>query len=251
MRYITLFVWLFLSGAAFAQSFPALTGRVVDNAQMLDPITRTALERKLQAYEDKSTDQVVIATINSLDGYEISDYANRLFRHWQLGQKGKNNGVLLLIAKEDRKVRIEVGRGLEGNLTDALSKYIIQGAIVPKFRAGDPSGGVSLATDNIISVLSGDAEELKRRSVRPEKQEEFDVTALIPVIIFIIIVLIMMRNMKSAHLRRNNPYAPSNNWVVLPAPTIGWGDGGGFSGGGGGFGGGGGDSGGGGASGSW
>jgi uncharacterized protein len=250
MRFLILTAWLFISITANAQTFPALTGRVIDNAQMIDPITRTALEQKLQTYYLKSTDQVVIATINSLEGYEMADYANRLFRHWQLGQKGKNNGVLLLISKGDRKVRIEVGRGLEGILTDALSKYIIQGAIVPKFKAGDPSAGISLAIDSIISVLSGDAEELKRRSVRPDKSDEFDITTLIPIIIFIIIVIIMLRNMKSAHLRRNNPYAPSNNWVVLPTPSSNWG-GGGFSSGDSGFSGGGGDSGGGGASGSW
>ena len=92
--------------------------------------------RGLEAFEQRSSDQVVVATIVTLGGENLEDYANRLFREWQLGQKGINNGVLFLIAKDDRKIRIEVGYGLEGTLTDALSKTIIETVIVPRFRAG-------------------------------------------------------------------------------------------------------------------
>src|SRR5919206_2706531 len=122
---------------ALAQpAFPPFTGRVVDAADLLRPEQRAALEAKLKAYEDRTTDQVVVATVPSLGGYEIEDYANRLYRHWQLGTKEKNNGVLLLVAPRERKVRIEVGYGLEGTLTDALSKVIIATAMAPRFKEG-------------------------------------------------------------------------------------------------------------------
>src|SRR5829696_6188717 len=116
---LTLLLFAFPS---FAQTFPPLTGRVVDAADLLKPEERAALEAKLKSHEDRTSDQVVVATLRSLEGFEIEDYANRLFRHWQLGQKGKDNGALLLVAPQERKVRIEVGYGLEGALTDALSK---------------------------------------------------------------------------------------------------------------------------------
>jgi uncharacterized protein len=142
--------------------FPALTGRVVDDAGVLDAATREALRAKLAAHEARTTDQIVVATVRSLNGNSVEDYANRLFRRWQLGQKGKNNGVLLLHAPSERKIRIEVGYGLEGTLTDAITKYIIANAITPRFKANDFAGGMTRGVDDIIKVLSGD-EELKRR----------------------------------------------------------------------------------------
>src|SRR5918993_2497506 len=150
--------------AALAQSFPQLTGRVVDAANLLKPEERAALEAKLKAHEDKTTDQVVVATLRSLEGTEIEDYANRLFRHWQLGQKGKDNGALLLVAPQERKVRIEVGYGLEGALTDALSKVIIATAIAPQFQKGNFAGGIDAGVDAMLSILTGDAEEWQRRA---------------------------------------------------------------------------------------
>ena len=100
----------------------------------------------------------------SLEGYRIEDYANRLFRHWQLGQKDKDNGALLLVAPKERKVRIEVGYGLEGALTDALSKVIITTAIAPQFQKGNFAGGIDAGVDAMLSILTGDAEEWQRRA---------------------------------------------------------------------------------------
>src|SRR4029079_8576450 len=108
-------------------------------------------------------------TIPSLDGEEIEPYANRLFRFWKLGQAGENNGVLLLVAKNDRKMRIEVGYGLEGTLTDLHTKLIIENDMVPAFRAGDFSGGISKAVDDMIMVLEGNPEELEARGKRNEQ----------------------------------------------------------------------------------
>jgi len=115
------------SSASVATSlkFPELTGRVVDGANMLSLAQKSSLNSRLAAFEGKSSDQVVVATIKSLEGNNLEDFANRLFRSWELGQSGENNGVLLLVARDDRKIRIEVGYGLEGTLTDALSSLII------------------------------------------------------------------------------------------------------------------------------
>jgi uncharacterized protein len=146
-----------------AADFPALTGRVVDDAGILDAATREALQAKLAAFEQRTGDQIVVATVKSLNGNSIEDYANRLFRRWQLGEKGKNNGVLLLHAPAERKVRIEVGYGLEGTLTDAIAKYIITNAITPRFKANDFAGGLTRGVDDIIKVLSGD-EEIKQQA---------------------------------------------------------------------------------------
>jgi uncharacterized protein len=144
--------------------YPALTGRVVDDAGVLDPATREALRQKLAAFEAKTGDQVVVATVKSLNGNSVEEYANRLFRRWQLGQRGKNNGVLLLHAPTERKIRIEVGYGLEGTLTDAIAKFIIQNAITPRFKANDFAGGMTRGVDDIIKVLDGGAEEFKQRT---------------------------------------------------------------------------------------
>ncbi len=145
-------------GPALAQSFPPLTGRVVDAANILKPEERTAIEAKLKAYEDKTTDQVVVATVPDLGGTTIEDYGNRLFRQWRLGTQDKDNGALLLVAPNERKVRIEVGYGLEGALTDALSKVIITTAIAPQFQKGDFAGGIDAGVDAMLSILTGDAE---------------------------------------------------------------------------------------------
>ena len=120
-----LLVWIMLCGAALAQNFPALSGRVIDAANLLSADARASLDQKLKAHEDKTSDQIVVATIASLENYDIADYANRLFRQWKLGQAKTNNGVLVLVAPNERKIRIEVGYGLEGSLTDAVSRVII------------------------------------------------------------------------------------------------------------------------------
>jgi uncharacterized protein len=166
--------------------FPALSGRVVDDAGVLDAATRESLRLRLAAHEATKTNQIVVATVKSLNGNSIEDYAIRLFRHWQLGQRGKNNGVLLLHAPAERKIRIEVGYGLEGTLTDAIAKYIIQNAITPRFKANDFAGGMTRGVDDIIKVLNGD-EELRRRADPPPPSSAFE--ALHAVVPFGLVVL--------------------------------------------------------------
>ena len=170
--------------------YPALSGRVVDDAGMLDAATRESLRAKLAAFEAKTTHQLVVATVKSLNGNSIEEYANRLFRRWQLGQRGTNNGVLLLHAPNERKIRIEVGYGLEGILTDAITKYIIQNAIAPRFKANDFSGGMTRGVDDIIKVLDGGAEEFKQRAA--PKPREFPADAFLMVIFAIVVITTSM-----------------------------------------------------------
>ena len=151
---------------ASAQTFPALTGRVVDDAGMLSPGTRGILTRELAELEEKTTRQLVVVTVKSLQGRTIEDYGVRLGRAWGIGQKDKSNGALLIVAPNERKVRIEVGYGLEGDLPDAVAKLIIEERILPNFRQGNMVGGVVGGAESVIQVLSGDAAGLKRRATR-------------------------------------------------------------------------------------
>jgi uncharacterized protein len=147
---------IFATAALGAVTFPELTGRVVDEAGILDPTTKTALERKLSDFEAKTTGQIVVVTLKSLRGTSIEDYGYQLGRHWRIGQKEKNTGALLIVAPNERKVRIEVGYGFEGTLTDAVSKLIIENSIVPRLRANDFAGGIGRGVDDIIQAVSVD-----------------------------------------------------------------------------------------------
>ena len=142
---------------------PDLTGRVVDGADLLRPSTEAALEARLAAFEDSTTVQVAILTIRSLDGEVLEPFATRVFRAWGLGQADADNGVLILIAKQDRQIRIEVGYGLEGSLTDARAGRIIRNDMRPRFRAGDFDGGVLAATDAVIAAAAGTPEPITSR----------------------------------------------------------------------------------------
>lgn len=253
-------LWLaLLSGPTFAAepSYPALTGRIVDGANLIAPEARQRIEAKLKAHEDKTSDQLVVATVPSLQDVPIEDFANGLFRFWKLGQAKTNNGVLMLVAPKERKVRIEVGYGFEGALTDALSKVIITTAVAPKFKTGDFAGGIEGGVDAILSILAGDAEEWQRRAELRNDESSFaeDLAVIVAmVVIFLIIVSILREAMRQGGSRRHR--LRDGRWVVLPPSTgSGWsgGSGGGWSSGSssGGFSGGGGSSGGGGASGDW
>jgi uncharacterized protein len=254
---ITLLLCLFAS-IAFALDFPALTGRVVDQAGVMSEQAKSDIEAKSKTLEDKSGIQLVVATVKSLQDSDVETYANELFRFWKLGEAKKNNGVLLLVAPNQRKVRIEPGYGLEGTLTDALSSVIINTAIIPRFKSGDFSGGIERGVDGIISVLSGDSAEWqpKVHVRREDTSSGFD--GLFPLLFFLIMIFIIWYLIRNAGGGGRPPGRGGRSPpIIFPG---GWGDGGGFGGGfggggggfdGGGFSGGGGSSGGGGASGSW
>ena len=251
-------IWLLLvlcSVPALAQTFPALTGRVVDNANLLTPEQEAALTAKLAALEAKNRRQLVIATIPDLQGYTIEDYGYRLGRTWGIGEKKVDSGALLIVAPKERKVRIEVGYGLEPILTDALSSTIIQTRILPAFRNGDMGGGIIAGSDALIELLSLPDEQAEARAkqlVAANSQPEQDVPLGLAFwgIVVAFIIISMIRNRARGRAFRGGS-AP----VILWGPGLGggWGSGGGSSwgSGGGGFSGGGGSFGGGGSSGSW
>lgn len=150
-----LIVLAFPGPAHAAPDYPALTGRVVDQANLLDATARDRLETRLAAHEAAGGDQVVVVTLKALGGESIEEYGVGLGRHWGIGQEGKDNGVLLIVAPEEREVRIEVGYGLEGTLTDAVSSQIIQNEILPRFRSGDMAAGIVAGADAIVAALGG------------------------------------------------------------------------------------------------
>ena len=153
---------LLLPAAALAQpKFPPLTGRVVDNAQLLSPEAEASLTNELAALEQKTGHQVVVATLPDLQGYEIEDYGYQLLRTWGIGRKDQDDGAILIVAPNQKKVRIEVGYGLEPVLTDALSSLIIQQAILPPFRNGDFEGGIVAGTQQIVRQLGLPEDEAK------------------------------------------------------------------------------------------
>jgi uncharacterized protein len=152
---VTLAISLWAGVLAAQPNFPELTGRVVDNAGLLTSSERQSLTEKLARYEQATTNQVVVVTVNTLDGYEIADYGYQLGRHWKIGQADKNNGVILLVAPSQRKVRIEVGYGLEGDLPDALAKQIIDYEIIPQFKQKQFGKGIIAGTEAILGALKG------------------------------------------------------------------------------------------------
>ena len=149
------FALFFLIQVSYATEIPFLTGRVTDNAQILSPDTQRIITETLKAHEDKTGNQVAVLTVPSLEGEGIEEYALNVFNGWKLGQKGKDNGILLVVAPNERRMRIEVGYGLEGTMTAGAAGSIIRNVITPHFKQGDYSSGISEGVKSIISVLEG------------------------------------------------------------------------------------------------
>jgi uncharacterized protein len=247
---------IILPQGAPAQTFPPLTGRVVDAAHILPADVAVRLDRKLAALEQQSRRQLVVATLPDLQGYDIEDYGYRLGRAWAIGDKQRNDGALLIVAPKERKVRIEVGYGLEPVLTDGLSTIIIQQQILPRFKAGDMPGGIEAGTDAVIHQLQLPPEEAQKIAAQAQPhpaqpgQKGSGFGALIWIGFFFLFFVLPM-------LRRQRGYGGSGLgpvvvWSALDAMSRGGRGGSGWGGGGGGgFSGGGGSFGGGGSSGSW
>jgi len=157
MRWLVLALMLTVAAATVAApQFPALTGRVVDAAGMLSAGMERQISAMLEAHESGTTNQVVVVTVPDLQGYSIEEYGYQLGRHWAIGQKGRNNGVLLIVAKAERKVRIEVGYGLEGLLTDAIASNIINTVITPRFKRAQFDEGIMDGSAAVIAALGGE-----------------------------------------------------------------------------------------------
>lgn len=262
-------LWLaFIAAPLAAQTFPPLTGRVVDNADLLSPAQEVDLSSKLEALDARTGRQFVIATVPSLEGRTIEDYGYRLGRTWAIGDKQRDDGVILLVAPKERKVRIETGYGARVFLTDAVSSIIVRDTILPRFKAGDMPGGIVAGAGQIISMMELPPAEAAKRAKEIEKAGQdrarqgdgggFSFIFLI--FIFFFVVLPIIRGIgRGGRRRRRGGIDPA---VILWGANVihdlsrgnggsSWGGGGGGDWGGGGFSGGGGSFGGGGASGGW
>ena len=266
---------LLAAAPAHAQTFPKLTGRVVDQAGLLSPAQVVDLTSKSEALEARTGRQFVVATVRSLEGRSIEDYGYRLGREWGIGDEQKDDGVILLVAPAERKVRIETGYGARVFLTDAVSSVIIRNSILPRFKAGDMAGGITAGSDQIIKMMElPPAEAAKRAQEIGASEGRRQKTAINPLpIIFIVVMFFFIIGSIArraggrryhGHGRRRRGGLDSGDVAVIlwgldalsrgSRGGGGWGGGGSWGGGGGGFGGfsgGGGSFGGGGASGGW
>lgn len=146
---------LLMAFTVFGADIPYLTGRITDNAQLLSPAVSRALSASLAAHEDRTGNQIAVLTIPTIDGENIEEYAVKVFEAWKLGQKGKDNGILIVVVPDDRRLRIEVGYGLEGTLTDGMAGQIIRTVMTPKFKNKDYGAGIADGARAVMEVLEG------------------------------------------------------------------------------------------------
>ena len=228
-------LWVALAVPAAALDFPPLSGRVVDAAVVLGAAEERRLTEKLAGHESETSNQVVVVTLPSLQGTTIEDFGYQLGRHWGIGQEGRDNGVLLIVAPSERKVRIEVGYGLEGDLPDAIAKTIIEQEILPAFRSGDLPGGIAAGVDAILAAIAGSYEPKQEKRTENERIKFFVFVALVIAVVALAYFGDFDLGAGPGYRRRRRRMGERSDSGL---------GGGGFSGGGGGFGGGG-------SSGSW
>lgn len=239
-------LWALALTAQAELKFPELSGRVVDTANLIEPAVRQQLAQQLAAHEQTTGEQVVVVTLPDLQGTSIDDFGYQLGRHWGIGQKDKNNGALLIVARDERKLRIEVGYGLEDRLTDAQTSVIIHQVITPAFKAGNFSKGISDGVAAMLVVLGGNPLDEPSTVYESSGDPQNDFVSRHPLLFVFLVMLFILTVFVCQMLG------------ILPAGRGGSGGGGGFGGGGfggggggGGFSGGGGSFGGGGSSGGW
>jgi uncharacterized protein len=242
-RFLLLALLLIASPALADVQVPSLSGRVVDQAGVLTSAEESRLTAKLKGLEDKTSIQLVVVTLSSLRGSPIEEWGLALGRTWGIGQRDKDNGALLIVAPNDRELRIEVGYGLEGTLPDATADAIIRNVIVPRFKGGDMADGISDGVDAIIATVTGTGE-----SYAPSRRELIGQTIsnIVPFIFIGFFIIIMIVNfIRQARRPRGTRYYrnSSGGWLYVDDDDGYSGSsgssGGGFSGGGGSFGGGG------------
>ncbi|MBL0515460.1 TPM domain-containing protein [Aeromonas caviae] len=236
-RWLALCLLLCATALHAAPDFPALTGRVVDEANLMSRKQAHQLAQQLAVFEKRSGVQLVVVSIDTLAGDTIEEYGYQLGRHWGIGQKGKNNGVLLIIAQDERKVRIEVGYGLEGALPDAIAANIIQTRILPAFKRGDMVAGILAGSQGIMQALAGEYQPVDNTSNADKQGGPW-------LFILVVIAMIVLHNLRGGGGggglggRRRAAYMAGGFGAGSFGGRTG-GGGGGFSGGGGSFGGGG------------
>ncbi len=249
-----------IGDAGAAPDFPPLSGRVIDEANVLTPGEREGLTAALADHEQRTGQQVVVVTLASLRGETIEDYGYQLGRHWGIGEQDKNTGALFIVAPKERKVRIEVGYGLEGVLTDAASRMILETIVLPAFRAGQMGPGIVAGTGAMLKTIVGEAPEAPPVSAKKKSSDEGSLLPLLFLFIIVLFVASALRRHRSAmpggmpggRSSRGRDHALGGMLGGLGGGLGGgMGGWGGGNGGGGGFSGGGGSFGGGGASGDW
>lgn len=225
------------AGALADIQFPTLSGRVVDNANLLSPDTEYQLTELMQQHEEQTGNQLVVVTLPDLQGLTVEEFGYQLGRHWKIGQEDRDNGALLIIAPDERQVRIEVGYGLEGALTDALSANIIHTKILPRFSSGDFDGGVTAGVESMIAAI-GDEYVAEPTESGGDRR--------LALLVGLFLLLVMLQLFGSSVLAapaggryRRGRYGGYYGGGGFGGGFGGGGPGGGFSGGGGGFGGGG------------
>ena len=181
--------------ADIKENFPKLEGRVIDQVNILSSNVKEDLNKILKEEEDKTSNQIVVVILKSLNGYSIEDYSLELGRFWGIGQKDKNNGVLIVVSMEDRKIRIEVGYGLEGALTDKISHEIIEYTIKPNFKAKQYELGILKAVNEIKAAIQGEY------VTKVDSKEENSSNFLIPLLMFGIILISMFLNVIAKDLK--------------------------------------------------
>ena len=261
--YVCAALFWFVSGQiAAAQNIQTIapSGKwVTDAGNFLSASERSILERKLSGYADSTSSQIILVTVPDLGGYDPQEYALTLGREWKVGQAGKDNGVVILISREERAIRIEIGYGLEGVIPDVFASRVVRDVITPAFKAGEFFQGLNSAVDIMMAAASGEfqAEEMARETGRG-----INPAVLYLIFIFVFMIISAMRNKGGG--KGGNRTHHNNIPMILWGSALGGRGGGGFGGGGfggggfggggfggGGFGGGGGGFGGGGAGGSW
>ncbi len=250
---LSILFFLSLRAAMGAAGLPELHGRVNDLAGLLSADQEARLEALLKSYEEESSNQLVLAAVPSLEGEAIETYAVRLFEKWKLGDQKRDNGVLLVLAMEDRRMRIEVGYGLEGRLTDAISSAILRETLTPEFRNRRYFEGIYTAFEQIIAATRGEYQGTPKRS-RSSKNNAGPVGLTLVILFFLLPVILSALKRRGAGWTVGHDGYHRSGWGGGSSWGGGggsWGGGGSSWGGGGSFSGGGGSSGGGGASGSW
>ena len=190
---------LTLASFVFALDVPPLTGRVLDLAHVLPADVAASLTRDLEAHEAKTSNQVAVLILPSLEGEPLESFSHRVGTTWKLGQKGTDNGVLLLIALRERKVRIEVGYGLEGALTDLRSAHIIRQEIVPRFRSGDLPGGIAAGVQAILGTIEGTykAEEVLSGPARSGQEPTAFQYVIVGIVVGILAGIVLSHGLQS------------------------------------------------------
>ncbi|QCY14183.1 TPM domain-containing protein [Pseudomonas sp. MPC6] len=244
---LVLLLWVLALTVQAELKFPQLTGRVVDNAAMIEPSVREQLTQQLDAHEKATGEQLVVVTLPDLQGTDIADFGYQLGRHWGIGQKDKNNGALLIVARDERRLRIEVGYGLEERLTDAQSSVIINQVITPAFKAGNFSKGISDGVAAMLVVLGGNPLDEPSTVYESRGDQQSDFVSRHPGLLVFLVMLFILTMFVCQVLG----ILPSGGGGGRGRSGGGFGGGGFGGGGGGGFSGGGGSFGGGGSSGGW